>query len=639
VRKSLVVAVAILMLVAPGSVRFAHAQSLDDAIDAELDDVSGDGNSPSTETKSANAISSSVDEIQLDDDGASAPKQTAKASLPPKEKPAPEPVAAEPEPVDAAATDSGPNKALVNDELKLDDAPAEAASDDKKNPVPDVELDTEDKTQAPTQAEAPDAPTDSAPDLQTGSDGPTPVVEEKPAPVIEEKPVAVAAPASAVSMDNGNPAYEKRLGQISRGYKPVADVNWDEIVADRRQENYRLQTGDTLWDISETFFGDGFFWAKLWSQNGVIENPHRILRGKAIRFVAGNESDAPAIGVVDVNKGSEMVSSNPLQEPELDRPTYREQVQAEVTPEEIESGVVLETDELIPAPDLPPASKRVAVLKILPKSFAETHIVLDAEYDSSGLIATPTIRANDAASVFVNSFILDGSPNEIGTVDEIETQERVARNGQGVFVKANKELPMGSRVTFIHKRDRPPGSPGPVVNVEGVGVVDGVIKESSNTYHVTVTTAIFPVEKGSLVVEEPPPRVTFSRNGRHTDLHAKVIGGEFGDDRKNIGEPSIIYLNAGSASGIQKGDIMGVQARRGTRRETKYPDLLRPIAVIKIADVRQKVATAIVLSSVDGIVPGDLTGGELPEDLPGLQIETADESTAAFGRKEPVDIK
>ncbi len=622
-KKPLVVALAFLILVAAGSVRVALAQTLDDAVDAELDDVSGDGNSPSIAPKSEAAKSTGLDDIQLDDDGASAAKQTAAAA------PEPTPAPAEKAAPAPAAKDPGPSKDIVDDELKLDDSPAATqatqatqatspattSSADKKAAAPDVALDAEEKAETPAQAES------------------------APAPVVAETPAPVAAAASSVSIDNGNAAYEKRLSDILRGYKPVPDVNWDEIVADRRQENYRLQTGDTLWDISETFFGDGFFWAKLWSQNGVIENPHRILRGKAIRFVAGNEGDAPAIGVVDVNKGGEIVSANPLQEPELDRPTYREQVQNDVTPAEIENGVVLETDELIPAPELPPPGKRVPLLKTLPQSFAEKHIDHGVAYDASGLTGAPAVKANIAASVFVNSFILDGSPQEVGKVEEIETQERVARNGQAVFVKANKELAIGSRLTFIRKREHPPGSPGPVVDVEGVGIVDGVIKESSNTYHVTVTTTIFPIEKGSLVIEEPPPRVTISQEGRHTDLHARVVGGEFGEDRKNIGTLAIVYLNAGSASGLHKGDIMGIQARRGIRRETKYPDLLRPIAVIKIADVRQKVATAIVLTAVDAIVTGDLAGGELPEDLPGLRSETADESTAAFGRKEPVDIK
>lgn len=616
---------AALMLSVPGLHR-AVAQTLDDAIDAELDDVSAGLNSPSTTPKSGD-----VDDIQLDDAG-STPPQTAQA---PEATPAPQ----------APAADDGLDQALVDDELKIDDAaPATALA--PQTPQDDLGVELDDGNGAPPQDVA--KPSDEMPelDIESGGDSSAPQVvdsqptmepapeQQEPMPDIEPAPSKVA---SSVSIDGGNVAIEKRLARYARGYKQVPDVNWDEIVGERRQENYRLQRGDTLWDISETFFGDGFFWAKLWSQNGVIGNPHKILRGKGIRFVAGTEADAPAIAVVDRNAN---ISTNPMSDGEFEAPTYREQIQGEVTPEEIESGVVLETDELIPAPELPPPDKRTPLLKQLPSSFAETKIdVQAAGYDASGIKGAPAIGANVAPSIFLNSMILDGKPNDIGKIDEIETQERVAGTGQSVFLTARKELQIGQRVTFIRRRDRPSGASGPVVDIEGVGVVDGVIKDSSNTYRVTITTALFPIEKGALALEEAPPRVTMTRNGRRSDVKVKVVGGEFDDARKLLGAPSVVYLNGGSSSGLQKGDILAVEARRGTRRETRYPDLLKPIALVKIADVREKVATAAVLTSIEGIVVGDTTGGEWPEDLPSLRSETASESASKFGRTEPVNIE
>jgi nucleoid-associated protein YgaU len=616
VRKYLVITMTALMLSVPGLHR-AFAQTLDDAIDAELDDVSAGLNSPSTAPKSGDM--GDIDDIQLDD-GGSAPPQTAQA---PEATPAPQA---------PASPDGELDQALVDDELKIDDeAPATAQA--PQTPQDDLSVELDDgASDAPPQEVA--KPSDEMPDLAPQVVDVPSAPEVEPAPEIDSAPPKVA---SAISIDGGNAAIEKRLAKYARGYKQVPDMNWDEIVGERRQENYRLQRGDTLWDISETFFGDGFFWAKLWSQNGVIGNPHKIMRGKGIRFVAGTEADAPAIAVVDRNAN---ISTNPLSDGEFDPPTYREQIQGEVTPEEIESGVVLETDELIPAPELPPPGKRAMPLKQLPASFAETKIdVQAAGYDASGIKGAPAIQANVAPTVFLNSMILDGKPNDIGKVDEIETQERVAGTGQSVFLTARKELQIGQRVTFIRRRDRPSGAAGPVVDIEGVGVVDGVIKESSNTYRVTITTALFPIEKGALALEEAPPRVTMTHNGRRSDVKVKVVGGEFDDARKLLGTPAVVYLNGGSSSGLQKGDVLAVEARRGSRRETKYPDLVKPIALIKVGDVREKVATAAVLTSIDGIVVGDMTGGDWPEDLPSLRTETASESASKFGRTEPVDIE
>ncbi len=548
--KTLLLAVLAVVLVNAPVSHFAGAQNLDEAIDAELDEVSGSG----LETK----------------------------------------------------------------------APSTAPATASKSGLEDIQLDEgEANSSAPKQAEIP--------------------VSEKPAPVIEAGPIVKAPDSNRggdVVIDAPNSSYEKRLGQLTRGFKQVPDVNWDEIIGERRQENYSLQRGDTLWDISQTFFGDGFFWAKLWSQNGVIENPHQIVRGKAIRFVAGTEGDAPAIGVMDVRvaSNSEVISMNPLSEPQQVAPTYREQVQAEVTQAEIENGIVVENEELIPAPDIPPGEKRIDTLKTLPKSFKETRVELNSRYDSSGLEIAPPRNADRAASIFVNSYVLDQAPGTIGRIDEIETQERVASNGQGVFVRLNKEVQQGSRVSFIRLRGKPKGSTGPVVDVLGIGIVDGVVKESSNTYHVTITTTLAPVEKGALVLEEAPPLIQVDRVGRRSEARVRIIGGEFDDQRKLLGAPAVVYLGGGQNMGLQRGDILGIEARRGTRRETRYPNYSHAIAVLKIADVRSNVATALVVSAIEPITIGDFTSGALPEGKGGLHAETADQATSAFGRKEPLDI-
>ena len=51
-------------------------------------------------------------------------------------------------------------------------------------------------------------------------------------------------------------------------------------------EYYTVKEGDTLWDISETFFGDPFTWPNLWKKNPAIANPHLIFPGDVIRITA-----------------------------------------------------------------------------------------------------------------------------------------------------------------------------------------------------------------------------------------------------------------------------------------------------------------------------------------------------------------
>ncbi len=45
-----------------------------------------------------------------------------------------------------------------------------------------------------------------------------------------------------------------------------------------------IQRGDTLWDISNTYFRNPFLWPQLWDANRYIENPHLIYPGDPLRI-------------------------------------------------------------------------------------------------------------------------------------------------------------------------------------------------------------------------------------------------------------------------------------------------------------------------------------------------------------------
>ncbi|WP_020208555.1 LysM peptidoglycan-binding domain-containing protein [Gilvimarinus chinensis] len=50
-------------------------------------------------------------------------------------------------------------------------------------------------------------------------------------------------------------------------------------------DEYVVEKGDTLWDISETFLDSPWLWPEIWHANPEIENPHLIFPGDVVRLV------------------------------------------------------------------------------------------------------------------------------------------------------------------------------------------------------------------------------------------------------------------------------------------------------------------------------------------------------------------
>lgn len=66
-----------------------------------------------------------------------------------------------------------------------------------------------------------------------------------------------------------------------------------------RPDVYTVQRGDTLWSISSQFWGDPFFWPRLWSYNPSIGNAHQIFPSNLLRFTPGSYVRAPGMELGD----------------------------------------------------------------------------------------------------------------------------------------------------------------------------------------------------------------------------------------------------------------------------------------------------------------------------------------------------
>lgn len=110
--------------------------------------------------------------------------------------------------------------------------------------------------------------------------------------------VALALPAAAQdATDNpeegaagdqaGEPGYggdaDAKAGDARGGEEKPAD---DATAA--APESYVVQPGDTLWNLSQRFLNNPWYWPKVWSYNPDFDNPNWIRPGAQVRFYAGN---------------------------------------------------------------------------------------------------------------------------------------------------------------------------------------------------------------------------------------------------------------------------------------------------------------------------------------------------------------
>ncbi len=458
------------------------------------------------------------------------------------------------------------------------------------------ELEIEEPEQKVTQPEPP--PPLTTPQEQAES---VPPPEESPTPPPTEENVAEEAPAPQEQVaeqsmvpqleDEPNARLEARLNRIYEKFmrEKTSDDEWLQKVqgaGERATENYTVQNGDTLWDISVTFFGTGYFWPKIWQLNEDITNPHNISPGKVIRFTPGTLEQAPRINVTDG---------------ETEPPSEQTVAQIGAAPPVLAEEV----------PEIPPGPKSRPVLKNLPPSLPFIISLDEDAYDKEGFSISKQKAQISTPVVPLTGYLSEYVPDSDGEIMSMEqTDAKTASTYQYVYAKVpNAQVGEVYTVIGIGKKSDFKKNEGHQIEYLGTIKITEQASDVEPLYKAIVMSSIGQVSVGAKLTREAIPKVSFSKDGKENSTHGEVIGGVYDPKQKLMADSSVLYLDVGANAGISVGDVMAVIRNDKARNSKSLVTMnAKKIGSIKIAKVTPSFATAIVLQSSDEIVPGDNVG-------------------------------
>lgn len=362
------------------------------------------------------------------------------------------------------------------------------------------------------------------------------------------------------------------------------------ISKDSYIEQYRIQKGETLWSLSQTLYGDGQFWPRVWAQNQTIDNPNLIRQGHTLQFLLGSEDETPSFRISEEGEqGVELANANANNNPLIE----------------------------IPPPEIPPKP----VINV-PRSFPSWQSVYKREpvriTDDKGLLKH---RAPIVGKTYLTEYVQEDELVASGWFMETDLDSALPTTNQYVYVKVTKgTAKAGQKMLIVRdagrlkKMNKQTDMPDKAHLIQIAGEIElsepaksETLEDDYDVFRALITRAISLSLRGQSLILGELQEIQLTYEGQPGTTEAQIIGNGKHEASDLYAPGDTVFLNKGSNDGMAAGQILDIYVDRTTRKrntDVKYSPA--PSGTVRIVRVTPGLATGVVLYAKDGLMPGDL---------------------------------
>jgi nucleoid-associated protein YgaU len=360
---------------------------------------------------------------------------------------------------------------------------------------------------------------------------------------------------------------------------PLGPMGVDENGAEGRI--HTVNSGETLWDISDAYLGTPWVWPSVWHENSGIDNPHRIDPGDKI-WITSNEmrrvTEAEADALIGGMPADEDVALDMEMFPEDDVLDDDTMIAEEPPPASVE-----DEDELPLAMPLEATSTITGEIVTLPREAEANYTNASVMDEAAQIVDAPTIR------VFLtqgDETYLDLGEGEVQVGDQFS-----------IFRKIEKIRDLDTGAVLGYHFDELGWLE--VVRIEGEASV-ALIRAADSEIQRT----------DRIVPRQLPPAEVAVREALEDIEGAIVFTPGY---RVMVGTTDSVYLNVGSIHGVELGTQMEVYLPGEVMNGAKMPDTV--VARMVVINVEPESSVAFVTHTKRELLIGDMVRGVMADRL------------------------